>query len=121
MPSLNPFAALRAKSEKDRQFRRHKIDVSVRIKTWRGGAFQFVEGRGSDVSEGGMALSVPTVLQLGESVTIEVTLPYSEHPLMLTGVVRNINGERHGMEFTGLREQQRDSITRLCETLEKSS
>ncbi|WP_187148980.1 PilZ domain-containing protein [Candidatus Korobacter versatilis] len=121
MPSLNPFAAFRSKSEKDRQFHRHKIDVAVRIKAWRGGAFQLMEGRGSDVSQGGMALSISTALQLGESVTIEVTLPYSEHPLMLTGVVRNIEDERYGMEFTGLREQQREAITRLCEALEKSA
>ncbi len=68
-----------------------------------------------------MALFVSTALQLGETVTLEVTLPYSEHPLMLTGVVRNITGERYGMEFVSLRDQQRQAITKLCETIEKSA
>jgi len=121
MFSLNRFAALRAKSEKDRQFRRHQVDLAVRVKAWRAGAYQVVDGRGSDVSQGGMALFVTTALQLGETVTMEVTLPYSDHPLMLTGVVRNVNGQRYGMEFVNLRDQQRESILRLCDSLEKSA
>jgi hypothetical protein len=118
MPNLNPFAALHSNSEKDRRWRRLKTDIALRVKAWRGGAFQTVEGRGSDVSQGGMALSVSTELQIGETVTLEVNLPFSEHPLMLTGVVRNLEGPNYGMEFIGLRDQQRDLIARLCESLE---
>jgi hypothetical protein len=119
MPNLNPFAALRAKSEKDRQWRRHKVDLVVRVKAWRGGALETVEGRGSDVRQGGMALTVSTTLQVGETVTLEVRLPYSEYPFMVTGMVRNVEGDQYGMEFVSLREQQREAIVRLCETLEQ--
>ncbi len=121
MLNLNPFAALRARSEKDRQFRRHHVDLAVRVKVWRGGAYQVVDARGTDVSQGGMALFVGTALQLGETVTIEVALPYSEHQLMLTGVVRNVAGDQYGMEFVSLRDQQREAIVKLCDTLEKSA
>jgi hypothetical protein len=120
MPNLNPFAALRSYSEKDRRWRRYKVDLSVRMKAWRGGAFQTVEGHGSDVCEGGLALAVPTDLQVGESVTLEVRLPYSEHPLMLSGAVRNVKAGTYGIEFVGLGEQQRQAIIRLCESLQKT-
>lgn len=118
MPNLNPFAALR--SEKDRRWRRHHVDIALRVRAWRGGAFETVAGRGSDVSEGGMAVSVPTALQMGETVTLQLTLPGSDLPLMLTGVVRNLQSDTYGMEFVGLRDQQREAIVRLCEALEKA-
>lgn len=120
MPNLNPFTALRSNSEKDRRWRRYKVDLSVRVKAWRGGAFQTVDGRGSDLCEGGMALEISQQLQIGETVTVELQLPYSEHPMMLTGVVRNSRGTNFGIEFVGLSEAQRQAIVRLCESLEKA-
>jgi|NGEPerStandDraft_6_1074524.scaffolds.fasta_scaffold14860_3 hypothetical protein len=121
MPNLNPLAvARRFKPNKERRFRRHEIDLALCLKVWRGGAFLSVDSHSDNICEGGMALTVALALQIGETVTLEMALPYSDVPLTLTGVVRHCQGTRYGMEFVGLREQQRRLIVRFCETLESA-
>jgi c-di-GMP-binding flagellar brake protein YcgR len=121
MPNLNPFAvARRFKPDKERRFQRHEIDLALSIKLWRSGAFHTLEGCGNNVSQGGMAFTLALSLQVGETVSLEVVLPFSEHPLTLTGVVRHCQGTKYGVEFIGLREQQRRAIVRFCERLERA-
>jgi hypothetical protein len=118
MHNLNPFAAaLRFKPEKERRFPRHLVDLGLNVKAWRGGAFLIVEGRVNDLCEAGLAFTVPLSLQIGETVHLEVLLPHSDYPLMLTGIIRHRQGQKYGVELIGLRAQQRTAILRFCDTL----
>lgn len=71
-------------------------------------ASSLFDGRGNELSEGGMALTAGVELRLGDLVDIEFTPPYSGSPLRHRGIVRNRTGYRYGIEF-GDWQQQRDA------------
>src|SRR4051794_22002718 len=82
-----------------RRWKRYQIDIRVKVAHGNGPARSSAHGRGSDVSEGGMALYAPVDLKVGDVVDLELTLPYSQQPLKLLGTVRNRNNFRYGIEY----------------------
>src|SRR5215510_10812704 len=82
-----------------RRVPRYSIDVTVRIGLVKNGQKQTLSGRGSELSEMGMAAYVPAELNIGDRVSIEMMLPYSREALSLVAIVRNRSGFRYGMEF----------------------
>jgi hypothetical protein len=58
-----------------------------------------IKGRISDLSESGFAAELPLELELGETVTAEIHLPFGTKTA--EAIVRNRNGFRHGFEFLG--------------------
>src|SRR5579872_2214264 len=92
---------------------RYKLDVRVRLIIHKDNGNQVVHGRGTDISETGMAVFVPHNMSVEERAELEFTLPYSRLPQRVVVNVRNRSGYRYGVEFMTLSLPQRDEITKI--------
>ena len=75
------------------------------------------EGRGTEMSEGGMRLLLGVELGLGEEIEVEFTPPYSGKPIRVRSEVRNRNGYRYGVELVPEGMEERSEVTRLRQML----
>jgi hypothetical protein len=104
--------------ERDRRFRRYHLDVRLRLLTGPANSHKTIFARGSNISEGGMRVFVPADLILGELVTLELMLPYTEQKLVIRGVLRNRDGFSYGVEYAAsTTAAERDQISRACKAL----
>ena len=71
------------------------------------------DGRGNELSEGGMAVTAGVELKPGDQAAIEFTPPYSGPPIRVRGVVRNGQGYRYGVEFLAAGEDESEQVGRL--------
>lgn len=99
---------------KTRRWQRYRVEVRVKVLLPNRAA---VYGQGSDISEGGMALFLPTELETGQTVQAELMLPYCREKASLRGVIRNREGFRYGVEFTILTDHEKVLIERVCHAL----
>jgi c-di-GMP-binding flagellar brake protein YcgR len=76
-------------------------------------------GQGTDVSEGGMAAYIPTVLAVSETIELEFALPYlsGQKPIHIRAVVRNCNGFRYGLEYVSLTDADRELLLKSLTAL----
>jgi c-di-GMP-binding flagellar brake protein YcgR len=101
-----------------RRFERFDVDCRVKLIRNRIGKASVHFGRASNVSMGGIMLTLPAELDAGESVQLEFNLPNLTQVLQLRGIVRQRLGNyTYGIEFRDMTEAARQSITRMCETL----
>ncbi|HUK86958.1 MAG TPA: PilZ domain-containing protein [Terriglobales bacterium] len=100
-----------------RHFPRYRVDVRVLVKARREQGVAELRGRSTDISEGGMGVTLGGELNAGEVVEMEFTLPLTRQPLHLRAAVRRRNGLNYGLEFLTLSPLQRDAIKRLCDPL----
>ena len=96
-----------------RRWHRHKVDVPIRVIVHAGGTTRVFDGRGNELSDGGMALTAWAELQSGGVVDIEFTPPYSSSPIRITGTIRNRTGYRYGVEFLTRSDQETQRADRL--------
>ena len=83
-------------SEPTRRWPRVPVDMPVRVVTSKGFSTTVVEGRGTELSEGGMVLYAGILLNPGDLLEIEFETPT---PSKMTAVVRSRNGFCFGLEF----------------------
>lgn len=57
------------------------------------------EGHGTDISVGGLAVTVDSDLPIGSQVAVQFTLPCSDQSMTFRCFVRNRDGNRYGVEF----------------------
>ena len=100
-----------------RRWPRFKVSLSMRLLIKSPAGIEHIYAHGRDISEGGMAVYVPTELNVGDSAALEFTVPYSQEKLLLTASVRNRTGFRYGIEFTNLGQHERDVISNSCKAL----
>jgi hypothetical protein len=81
-----------------RRYRRFKLDVPVRVIVQTEDKTRYIDGRGNELNEGGLAVSVGAEIELDDKVEIEFTSPYGQ-PIRARAVVRNRTGYRYGLEF----------------------
>jgi hypothetical protein len=112
--STHSFAA-------ERRWQRFKLDVPVRVVAQRESKTLIVNGRGNEVSEGGLAIFVGMEARLGERLWVEFTPPYSSEPLRVPAVVRNRTGYRYGIEFDAENPEENEKVARLRELLRFAS
>ncbi len=126
----NPLSNSWITAEK-RKFQRVRLDVRLRA-TFRKRDSQFpapllhqkratrvpIQGRLSNLSQGGLAAFLPMELPVGELVELDLTLPGAPQPLKLKAVVRNRRGFTYGMEFTDTTPAQQEIIARTCGKLD---
>jgi hypothetical protein len=72
-----------------------------------------IDGRGHELSEGGMALTANIELSMEDQIMVEFTPPYSGLPIRVKGTVRNRQGYRYGIEFLRGGTQEALQIDRL--------
>jgi TonB family protein len=89
---------------------RHPLAVPVDLTVLRSGVPESIPGRAVNFGEGGLAAIVAGDLRPGDSVGIEMQLPYANHPLLAKAVVRHHAQLRCGLEFVGLSMEQRTLI-----------
>lgn len=85
-----------ADSDKTRRWPRLPVDMPVRVVTSKGFSTTVVEGRGTEMSEGGMVLYAGILLNPGDLLEIEFDTPA---PSRLPAIVRSRNGFCFGLEF----------------------
>ena len=99
--------------EQERRWPRYKIDVPVRAVIHQPGRTLIRDGRGTEMSEGGMRLLLGVELGLGDEIEVEFTPPYSGNPIRVRSEVRNRNGYRYGVELVPEGMEERSEVTRL--------
>jgi c-di-GMP-binding flagellar brake protein YcgR len=101
-----------------RRFPRYRIDVAVKVKVkTSSGIASYCYGRGSDLSEGGMALKVAHELSRGKLVHLSVTLPHCERAIECDAVVKHRDQFQYGLEFCEIAEKDRQLLMRACQAL----
>jgi PilZ domain-containing protein len=85
-----------AEPNKTRRWDRLPVDLPVRVVTSKGFSSTVVEGRGTEMSEGGMTLYAGILLNPGDLLELEFDTPtHSRVP----AIVRSKNGFCFGLEF----------------------
>lgn len=104
-----------------RRWKRYKLDVPIRVIVHAPNKTSLFDGRGNELSEGGMALTAGVELRTGDEVEIEFTPPYSGSPIRVRGKVRNRTGYRYGIEFLTGCSQDAERTDRLRQMLSAMS
>lgn len=83
-------------SENKRRWERMPVDIPVRVVTSKGFSTTVVNGRGTELSQGGMVLYAGVLLNPGDLLEIEFDTPM---PSRMPAIVRSRNGFCFGLEF----------------------
>lgn len=100
-----------------RRWQRFHVEVRLRITLAGGTQAASFHGTGTNISKGGMRVFIPRELKLGDSVTLDLPLPYSQERLTLKAVIRNREGFHYGVEFLNIGSREQEMITRNCQVL----
>ena len=106
-----------------RRWERFPVDIRLKASFKRNGMPLAIFGRGSDVSQGGMAAYIPSELPVGTNVELELSLPYvsGEQPIRISAAVRNRNGFRYGLEYVSLSEPDKERLLKSLKALSLTS
>lgn len=83
-----------------RRWPRYRLNVPVRVIVGNEKTVRVMDGRGTELNEGGMAVMVGAELKTGDLVAVEFTPPYDGQPVRVQAQVRNRNGYTYGVEFS---------------------
>ncbi len=92
-----------------RRWRRYKLNVPLRVIADVETKVAIVQGRGTELNGGGMAVFAGIELATGTTIAVEFTPPYLGEPIRVRCQVRDRQGYIYGLEF----------ITETDEDLEK--
>ena len=91
-----------------RRWPRLKIRVPVTVILRKSNKTVYVDGRGTDLNQGGIAVFAGAELAIGEEVEISFTPPYRGEPPVARTFVRNRRGYVYGMEF--IQDSKEDAL-----------
>jgi len=77
-----------------------------------------VQGRGSELNCGGMAVSGGVELEIGAQVAVEFTPPCSGRPVRVRCFVRNRQRYTYGLEFITENDSDYESVAQVESSLE---
>jgi hypothetical protein len=100
-----------------RRFPRYPVDMRIAVQIFRAGETTSLWGRSNELGVDGVGGTMTGELEVGEVVSMELSLPLAAYPLKLRALVRYRIGLRHGFEFLAINDQQRDVLQRVCEML----
>ena len=100
-----------------RRYPRYPVDMRIAVQIFRAGETTALWGRSNELGEDGVGGTLTGELEVGEVVSMELSLPLAAYPLKLRALVRYRIGLRHGFEFLAINEHQRDVLQRVCEML----
>jgi hypothetical protein len=101
----------------ERRWPRYKVDVPVQLATQGLTNGIIVQGRGSELNCGGMAVSGRIELVIGEQVALEFTPPHSGQPVSVRCFVRNRHRYTYGLEFIAENDSDYESVAQIEATL----
>jgi hypothetical protein len=97
----------------NRRWQRYKVNVPIRVIVSRAMKASIFDGRGTSLSEGGMALFAGAELNPGDQVAVEFTPPFSTPPIRVDARICNRAGYHYGVEFLAVDRRQWDSVALL--------
>jgi hypothetical protein len=103
-----------------RRFLRHQADVRISVQLFRASESLSFWGRSTELGEDGVGCTLTGEVQVGEVVSMELSLPLSSYPMKFRAIARYRMGLRHGFEFLALNPDQRGTLHRVCELLAAS-
>jgi hypothetical protein len=101
----------------ERRWPRYRIDVPVQLVTHGPTNVVVVQGRGSELNCGGMAVSGRVELAIGAQVAVEFTTPYSGQPVRIRCFVRNRQRYTYGLEFITENDSDYEGVAQVESTL----
>lgn len=107
--------------EVQRRWKRYQIRVPVRVVVHRGDVSTRVNGRGTELNEGGMCVFAGVELNIGDQLELEFTAPYSPEMLRVWASVRNRYGYYYGLEFLAENSGEREQVQRFRQVLRSST
>ena len=116
-PLLDKLLRLKQKSWR-RRYPRHRADFPLRASALREDGYLDIQGRCSDIGQGGMGTVLTAEVPQGEVLSLEFALPSTSQPLAVRAIVRYRQGFVHGLEFLGLSQEQQATIEGFCLELE---
>jgi hypothetical protein len=96
-----------------RRWQRYKVNVPIRVIVCRAMRASIFDGRGTSLSEGGMALFAGAELRPGDQVAVEFTPPFSTPPIRVDAMICNRTGYHYGVEFLVVDNAQKQSVALL--------
>jgi hypothetical protein len=105
--------ALSAEFSATRRWERCKVNVPIRVIVSRAMKASIFDGRGTSLSEGGMALFAGAELRPGDCVAVEFTPPFSSPPIRVEARICNRSGYHYGVEFLSLDTVQTQRVAQL--------
>jgi|SRR5437016_8291560 len=103
----------------ERRWPRYETDIPVQLVTQEPTNVVIVQGRGSALNCGGMAVSGRVELAIGAQVAVEFTPPYSGQSVRVRCLVRNRQRYTYGMEFITENDSDYESVGQIESTLGK--
>lgn len=100
-----------------RRWQRYRVNVPIRVIVSRDSKASIFDGRGTSLSEGGMALFAGAELRLGDQVAVEFTPPFSSPPIRVDARICYRSGYHYGVEFLAADNRQRQSVAQLRQHL----
>lgn len=102
-----------------RRWPRYPIQVPVQLVTEGPTNVTVVQGSGTALNCGGMAVSCQVELLIGAQVVVEFTMPVSGEPVRARCFVRNRHDFTYGLEFIAENDSDYESVGRVETTLAK--
>jgi len=93
-----------------RSLPRYRVQAPLDVTVLRSGIPDTLPGRSVNLSEHGIAAMLAGEVALGETVGVELLLPWTPDPLRARALVRHHERLRCGLEFVGLSPAQRAAI-----------
>lgn len=103
--------------EQVRRWPRHKIDVPVRAVIHKPDRTLILDGRGMEMSEGGICLLMGAELGMGDKVELEFTPPCSGKTIRVRSEVCNRTDYFYGVKFIPVDKEERSEVARLRQML----
>jgi PilZ domain-containing protein len=100
-----------------RRYVRHRLDVRVQASVFREGITTTLWGRTSELGQDGLGATLTGELKVGEVVTMEFPVPVAPFLIHVRAIVRYCYGLHCGFEFLRVTEEQRRTLSRVCEVL----
>ncbi|HXO38428.1 MAG TPA: PilZ domain-containing protein [Candidatus Acidoferrum sp.] len=95
-----------------RAHKRYLLDVRIIVRTK-----ETLIGRTKDLAEGGLGATIPSSINIGEIVELELQLPDTKEPLKIKAEVRYRQGFQYGFKYLHVTEQQVELIRRITRDL----
>ena len=104
-----------------RRYVRYQLDVRIQASVFREGITTTLWGRTSELGQDGVGATLTGELMPGEVVSMEFPVPVAPFLIKLRAIVRYSDGLHCGFEFLRVTEEQRRTLSRVCEVLATDS
>jgi hypothetical protein len=91
---------------------RYLLDLRIVVR-----AKETLIGRTKDIAEGGLGATIPSNIDIGEIVELELQLPGSNELLKIKAEVRYRHGFQYGFKYVEATQQQKEMIRRTTHDL----